>query len=76
MRRTLGNVLFGLIIALGVLQAGIVEATVDHAKVVRGDSVQLTIKVSGEEFDNIPDVSSIAGVDVLNSSRSQGTSYT
>ncbi|MCH9740371.1 MAG: BatD family protein [Epsilonproteobacteria bacterium] len=77
MIRTLGSVVLWLIFfSVTQLQAGLVEAKVDHSTVVRGDSVQLTITVIGEEFDNIPDIPSIAGVDVLNSHRSHSTNYT
>ena len=76
MIRILGRLTVGIGIVFATLQAGIVEATVDHSKVVRGDSVKLSIKVTGEKFDSLPDVSTIAGVDVLNSYRSQGSRYT
>lgn len=74
MLRILGSLFIGLL-TMNALHAGIVEATVDKSKVVRGDSVQLSITVMGEEFDNLPDIPTIAGVDVLNSQRSQGSRY-
>nr|WP_255494551.1 BatD family protein [Sulfurovum sp. bin170] len=59
-----------------MLNAGTVEAQVDSDEVFPGDSVVLTISVVGEDIKSLPNISSVGGVQVINSSRRSGSSFT
>ena len=67
--------LFLILFFCNVLYAGSVEARVDSDEVVRGKSLILTITAIGEEFDSLPDISTIGGATVLNLHRTYGSNY-
>ena len=70
--RILGSM---LLLLTSILYSGSIEATVDSDEVFPGDSVILTLSVVGENIKSLPDISSIGGVDVINSSRRSSSSF-
>jgi len=72
MIRILGSL---FLVLSGLLYAGSVEAHVNSDEVVLGKRVILTITVVGEEFDSLPDISTIGGAKVLNLHRTDGSNY-
>ena len=71
--RTLGSIFLFFISSL--LSAGSVDAFVDNDEVFAGDSVVLTITVVGENIKSLPNISTIGGAKVINSSRRSGSSF-
>jgi len=74
MIQILGSILLFLIPTL--MYAGSIEAHVDSDEVFPGDSVILTISVVGEDIKSLPDIPSVGGAKVVNSSRRSGSSFT
>jgi len=71
MKRILGS----LLLLLGALSAGSFTATVDSTEVAKGDSVLLTLAVTGENVDAIPDIPEIDGKKVLHTKRRMLSDY-
>ena len=71
MKRILGS----LLLLLGSLSAGSFTATVDSTEVAKGDSVLLTLAVTGENVDAIPDIPEIDGKKVLHTKRRMLSDY-
>jgi len=72
MIRILGSIFFLL---TSILYSSSIEAHVDSDEVFPGDSVILTISVVGEDIKSLPNISSIGGVKVINSSRRSASSF-
>ena len=62
MKKILGSLLF---ITVTLLHAGSMTATVDRDRVVEGDTVLLTLSVSGKNVSPIPDIEEVNGLKVL-----------
>jgi len=71
MNRILGS----LLLLLSCLSAGSFTATVDSTEVAKGDLVLLTLAVTGENVDKIPDIPEIDGKKVLNIKRRMLSNY-
>ncbi|SFV52562.1 BatD [hydrothermal vent metagenome] len=69
-------ILGSILLFFTLLNAGSVEAEVDSDEVFPGDSVVLTISVVGENIKSLPNISSVGGVQVINSSRRSSSSFT
>ena len=72
MNRILGSLLF---LGLTFLTAGNITASVDTTKVIKGDSVLLTLSVVGKNIDNIPNIEKINGVNIESIQRRSGTNF-
>ncbi len=72
MNRILGSLLF---LTFGMLYAGSISATLDSQEVFEGDTVILTLAVTGKNIDYIPEIDEIAGQKVLNIQRRSGTNF-
>jgi len=74
---TLGkNFLILFIMGFGIsLYAGTINAEVSETEIVRGESIVLTITVSGENSEKIPNIKAIEGVPVVGFSRRSGASF-
>jgi len=71
MNRILGS----LLLLLSCLSAGSFTATVDSTEVAKGDSVLLTLAVTGENVDEIPEIPEINGKKVFNTKRRMLSNY-
>ncbi len=71
MNKILGSFLF----MVSLLSAGSITATVDSTEVVEGDSVLLTLAVTGKNIDHIPDIAEINGKKVFNTQRRSSTNF-
>jgi len=65
----MNKILGSLCVFISFLSAGSITATVDSTEVVEGDSVLLTLAVTGENVDIIPDIPEIDGKKVFNIKR-------
>jgi len=72
MNKILGSLLF---FGLTFLSAGTLTATVDRSEVVKGDTVLLTLSVTGEKIDEIPEIEEISGQKVLNIQRHTDSNF-
>jgi hypothetical protein len=72
MKRILGSL---LLFSLVILEAGSITATVDSDKVIKGDSVLLTLSVTGRDISPVPDIKEIAGRPVESIQRRHGSDY-
>ena len=63
------KILGSLLGAVGLLWAGSVTATVDLDKVYKGDTVLLTLAMTGKKVDVLPDIPEINGQKVFNLQR-------
>ena len=70
--RNLGSLLF---LTFSTLFAGSISATLDSQEVFEGDTVILTLAVTGKNIDYIPEISEIAGQKVLSIQRRSGTNF-
>lgn len=71
MNRILGS----FFLSIGFLMAGSIIATVDSTKVLEGDSVMLTLAVTGQDSAVIPDIEEIAGEKVFNVQRRSSSNF-
>lgn len=71
MNRILGS----FFLSIGFLMAGSIIATVDSTKVLEGDSVMLTLSVTGQDSAVIPDIEEIAGEKVFNVQRRSSSNF-
>ena len=69
------KILGSLVGAVGLLWAGSVTATVDLDKVFKGDTVLLTLAMTGKKVDAIPDIPEINGQKVFNIQRRTTTNF-
>ena len=69
------KILGSLILILGFLSAGSITATVDSTEVVAGDSVMLTLAVTGQDSAVIPDIEEISGEKVFNIQRRSSSNF-
>jgi hypothetical protein len=72
MIRILGSI---FLLLTSILYAGSIEANVDSDEVFPGESVILTISIVGEDIKSLPNIPSIGGATVINSSRRSGSSF-
>ena len=72
MNKILGSILF---FTLSFLSAGSISATVDRSEVIKGDTVLLTLTVTGKKIDYIPEIEEISGQKVLNIQRRSSTNF-
>jgi len=70
--RILGSLLF---LTFSLLEAGSISATIDSKEVFKGDTVILTLAVTGKNIDYIPEIDEIAGQKILNVQRRSGTNF-
>ncbi len=71
-QRILGSLLF---LTFTTLFAGSISATLDSQEVFEGDTVILTLAVTGKNIDYIPEIDEIAGQKVLTVQRRSGTNF-
>lgn len=69
------KILGSLLGTVGVLWAGSVTATVDLDNVYKGDTVLLTLAMTGKKVDVIPDIPEINGQKVFNIQRRTKTNF-
>ena len=69
------KILGSFILTLGFLSAGSISATVDSGEVISGDSVLLTLSVTGEDIDHIPEIKEINGNKVFNTQRRTSSNF-
>ena len=70
--RILGSLLF---LCISLLEAGSISATVDSKEIFKGDTVILTLTVTGKNIDYIPEIDEIAGQKVLTVQRRTGANF-
>ena len=75
MIRSLGSVGIWLLLWSGWLLGGSLHVSVDKREVLAGESVLLTITIVGEEYERMPDIPSIGGVQVRSSRRSHSSNF-
>jgi len=71
----MNKILGSFFIVLSFLSAGSITATVDSTEVVEGDSVLLTLAVTGQKVDHIPDIKEINGKKVFNTQRRTASNF-
>ncbi len=69
------KILGSLLLSVGLLTAGSISATVDTQEVFKGDTVILTLVVTGKNIDYIPEIDEIAGQKVLTVQRRTGADF-
>ncbi len=69
------KILGSIFLSLNFLFAGSITATIDSTDVVEGDSVLLTLAVTGKNTDIIPDIEEINGHKVFNTQRRSATNF-
>ena len=57
----MNKILGSFILFITFLSAGSITATVDTAEVLKGDSVMLTLTVTGKDSSEIPNIEEING---------------
>jgi len=71
MLKTLGS----LFLFLTFLSAGNITATVDSREVLEGDSVLLTLSITGKNIDTVPQIDEVGGYPVFNTQRRSATNF-
>ncbi|HHD75339.1 MAG TPA: hypothetical protein ENK82_01400 [Campylobacterales bacterium] len=71
MVKTLGS----LLLFLTFLSAGNIIATVDSREVIQGDSVLLTLSITGKNINTVPQINEIGGYPVFNTQRRSATNF-
>ena len=71
-RRILGSLIF---LTFTTLYAGSISAILDSQDVFEGDTVILTLAVTGKNIDYIPDIDEIAGQKILTLQRRSGSNF-
>lgn len=71
MVKTLGS----LFLLISFLSAGSITATVDTQEVLKGDSVMLTLSVTGDNMGQIPDIKDVNGYSVFNIQRRSSSNF-
>lgn len=69
------KILGSLVLCLTFLSAGKITATVDSREVLEGDSVLLTLSVTGKNIDTVPQMNEISGYKVFNTQRRSSTNF-
>jgi hypothetical protein len=69
------RILGSLMLLLTFLSAGNITATVDSREVLEGDSVLLTLSVTGKNIDTVPQIDDINGHPVFNTQRRSSTNF-
>jgi hypothetical protein len=69
------RILGSFILFLTFLSAGKVTATVDSREVLQGDTVLLTLSVTGKNIDTVPQIDEISGYPVFNTQRRSATNF-
>ena len=70
--KILGSLLF---LTFNFLMAGSISATIDSQEVFEGDTVILTLAVTGKNIDYIPEIDEIAGQKILTVQRRSGSNF-
>ena len=71
----MNKILGSFFLSIGFLMAGSITATVDSTKVLEGDSVMLTLAVTGQDNAVIPDIEEINGEKVFNIQRRSRSNF-
>ncbi len=71
----INRILGSLLLLFSYVWAGTVTATVDTTEVLEGDTVLLTLAITGKKVDAIPDIKEIGGCEVLNTQRRSTTNF-
>jgi hypothetical protein len=71
----MNKILGSFFLSIGFLVAGSITATVDSAEVIAGDSVMLTLAVTGKDSAVIPDIKEINGEKVFNIQRRSSSNF-
>lgn len=69
------RILGSFLLSITFLTAGNITATVDSTEVVEGESVMLTLAVTGQDIDRIPDIEEINGEKVSNIQRRSSSNF-
>ena len=69
------RILGSFLLTITLLSAGSITATVDSTEVLIGDSVMLTLAVTGQDSAVIPDIEEIGGVKVFNMQRRSSSNF-
>ena len=69
------KILGSLLLLLNAVFAGSVTATVDSTEILKGDSVVLTLTVTGKDATQIPSIPEINGQKVLNTQRRMHSNF-
>ncbi len=69
------RILGSLLLLFSLLEAGSISATVDTQEVFKGDTVILTLTVTGKNIDYIPEIDDVAGQKVLTVQRRTGANF-
>lgn len=69
------RILGSFLLFISFLSAGSITATVDSTNVVEGDSVMLTLAVTGQDSAVIPDIEEISGEKVFNIQRRSSSNF-
>jgi len=64
-----------LLFSMSFLFAGSITATVDRSEVIKGDSVLLTLTMTGKKIDYIPEIEEIGGQKVINIQRRSASNF-
>ena len=70
--KILGSLIF---FTFSTLYGGSISATLDSQEIFEGDSVILTLAVTGKNIDYIPDIDEIAGQKILTLQRRSGSNF-
>jgi len=71
----MNKILGSFILFLSFLSAGSITAMVDSTEVVVGDSVLLTLSVTGQDIDVIPTIQEVNGYKVFNTQRRSSSNF-
>ena len=71
----MNKILGSFILFITFLSAGSITATVDTAEVLKGDSVMLTLTVTGKDASEIPNIEEINGQKVFNIQRRMSSNF-
>ena len=71
----MNKILGSFLCVLGFLSAGSITATVDSEEIVEGDSVLLTLAVTGKNIDHIPEIKEVNGEKVFNVQRRSSSNF-
>ncbi|CAA6813798.1 MAG: Unknown protein [uncultured Sulfurovum sp.] len=69
------KILGSLVCFIGLLSAGNITATVDSTEIIEGDAVLLTLSVTGNSIDIIPDIKEVNGQQVFNTQRRTSSNF-
>ncbi|CAA6816977.1 MAG: Unknown protein [uncultured Sulfurovum sp.] len=71
----MNKILGSLLCFIGFLSAGNITATVDSTEVIEGDATLLTLSITGQDIDKIPEIKEINGKQVFNTQRRSSSNF-